>query len=150
MADRARGPYHLPRTSRARRPGCRDRAPPGPQERLRCRVPPSGPASRGGAVEVRRPLVEKRDRDRVSSAPRRVGDVNTRDASQTASDPSPLAPDSSVAVYVHIPWCASLCPYCDFDKQASDFRLVDAYIDALIQHVEATPARTSHSLYFGG
>jgi oxygen-independent coproporphyrinogen-3 oxidase len=59
-------------------------------------------------------------------------------------------PDTSVAIYVHIPWCASLCPYCDFDKQASDFRAVDAYIDALIQHIEATPARAAHSLYFGG
>ena len=55
-----------------------------------------------------------------------------------------------IAVYVHIPWCASLCPYCDFDKQAHDFRLVDAYLDALLQHVEATPPRSAHSLYFGG
>src|SRR5437763_6528829 len=59
-------------------------------------------------------------------------------------------PDPSIAVYVHIPWCASLCPYCDFDKQATDFRLVDAYIDAIIAHVEAAPARTAHSLFFGG
>ncbi len=56
----------------------------------------------------------------------------------------------SVAVYVHIPWCASICPYCDFDKQATDFRLVDQYIDALIQHMHAQPRRTTHSLYFGG
>ena len=55
-----------------------------------------------------------------------------------------------VAIYVHIPWCASLCPYCDFDKQAHDFRLVDAYVDALVRHVEATAARPAHSLYFGG
>src|SRR5438105_3442582 len=57
---------------------------------------------------------------------------------------------SSIAVYVHIPWCASLCPYCDFDKQAHDFRLVDVYLDAVIQHLEATPRRTAYSLYLGG
>jgi oxygen-independent coproporphyrinogen-3 oxidase len=57
---------------------------------------------------------------------------------------------ASIAVYVHIPWCASLCPYCDFDKQASEFRLVDAYIDAVLRHVEAAPPRVAHSLFFGG
>ena len=56
----------------------------------------------------------------------------------------------SIAVYVHIPWCASLCPYCDFDKQAHDFRLVDTYLDAVIQHLEVAPRCTVHSLYFGG
>lgn len=56
----------------------------------------------------------------------------------------------SVAVYVHIPWCASLCPYCDFDKQATDFRLTDRYIAALELHLSATPRRKAHSLYFGG
>jgi len=64
--------------------------------------------------------------------------------------PWPPTPAPSVAVYVHIPWCASICPYCDFDKQASEFRLVDAYIDALICHTRRTPARPAHSLYLGG
>src|SRR5438874_7056705 len=65
--------------------------------------------------------------------------------------PTPTCPSpASVAVYVHIPWCASICPYCDFDKQASDFRLVDAYIDAIIGHMYAQARRPSHSLYFGG
>ncbi len=62
----------------------------------------------------------------------------------------PWDPTASIAVYVHIPWCASLCPYCDFDKQASEFRLVDAYIDAVLRHVEDTPTRVAHSLFFGG
>jgi oxygen-independent coproporphyrinogen III oxidase len=55
-----------------------------------------------------------------------------------------------VAVYVHIPWCAAICPYCDFDKQATDFRLIDPYIDALLRHMYEQARRTSHSLYFGG
>lgn len=59
------------------------------------------------------------------------------------------APDS-VAVYVHIPWCAAICPYCDFDKQATDFRLVDEYIEAVVRHMNAHVRRRTHSLYFGG
>src|SRR5439155_21369324 len=65
--------------------------------------------------------------------------------------PTPTFPvPGSVAVYVHIPWCAAICPYCDFDKQASDFRLVDQYIEALLAHMRLQPRRPSHSLYFGG
>jgi len=56
----------------------------------------------------------------------------------------------TIGVYVHIPWCASICPYCDFDKQAHDFRLVDVYVDALCRHITQTPRRAAHSLYFGG
>lgn len=56
----------------------------------------------------------------------------------------------SVAVYLHIPWCAALCPYCDFDKQATDFRLIDRYIGALENHLRALPRTKAHSLYFGG
>jgi oxygen-independent coproporphyrinogen-3 oxidase len=56
----------------------------------------------------------------------------------------------SVAVYIHIPWCAAICPYCDFDKQASDFRLFDQYIDAVVKHIQAQVRRPTHSLYFGG
>lgn len=57
---------------------------------------------------------------------------------------------SSVAVYIHWPWCAHLCPYCDFVKQANDFGLADQYIEALLRHAEATPPRAVHSIYLGG
>ena len=66
-------------------------------------------------------------------------------------NPAPSCPvPGSVAVYAHIPWCAAICPYCDFDKQATDFRLVDQYIEAVLAHTRAQPRRPSHSLYFGG
>ena len=29
--------------------------------------------------------------------------------------PDPLDPGSDVAVYVHWPYCAKICPYCDFN-----------------------------------
>src|SRR5579871_1863137 len=56
----------------------------------------------------------------------------------------------SIAVYLHIPWCASICPYCDFPKQATDFAMQDPYIEAVIRHMRAEPRRSSHSLFFGG
>ncbi|MBM2810307.1 MAG: hypothetical protein HW416_1066 [Chloroflexi bacterium] len=71
-------------------------------------------------------------------------------SSATAALPAPVSLLPSIAIYVHIPWCASLCPYCDFDKQAHDFGLIDRYVDAVIQHVRTTHERTAHSLYFGG
>src|SRR5713226_1904402 len=64
-----------------------------------------------------------------------AGDSVTHGARLTAQG---SRPGSHAAVYVHIPWCASLCPYCDFDKQASEFGLRDDYIDAVVQHIEAT------------
>jgi oxygen-independent coproporphyrinogen-3 oxidase len=56
----------------------------------------------------------------------------------------------SIAVYLHWPWCAAICPYCDFDKQASDFGLADAYIEAMLTHLAMEPRRRVHSVYFGG
>ncbi|MBI4214243.1 MAG: radical SAM family heme chaperone HemW [Chloroflexi bacterium] len=56
----------------------------------------------------------------------------------------------SIAIYIHWPWCAAICPYCDFDKQATDFRLADAYIGALIAHLHAESSRAVHSIYLGG
>lgn len=61
-----------------------------------------------------------------------------------------VQPESSIAIYVHWPWCASICPYCDFDKQADDFGLADPYIEALIAHLQAEPRRLVHSIYLGG
>jgi oxygen-independent coproporphyrinogen III oxidase len=56
----------------------------------------------------------------------------------------------SIAIYIHWPWCAAICPYCDFDKQAADFGASDSYIDALLAHLTASTPRDVHSVYFGG
>lgn len=62
-----------------------------------------------------------------------------------------LAP-MSIAVYVHFPFCLSICPYCDFDRQATGFDRIDAYIAALIGEMRryADSGRTVHSIFFGG
>ena len=31
--------------------------------------------------------------------------------------------DSSAGLYIHFPYCVSICNYCDFDRQATGFRV---------------------------
>ena len=59
-----------------------------------------------------------------------------------------------LGIYVHIPFCASKCAYCDFYSLAECDRLMPRYHNALLQHIrEAAPqlqARYTDSVYFGG
>jgi oxygen-independent coproporphyrinogen III oxidase len=58
----------------------------------------------------------------------------------------------SIALYVHFPFCLSICPYCDFDRQAHGFPLIDAYLGALLREIDdwADQTRALHSVFFGG
>ncbi|NLN62766.1 MAG: radical SAM family heme chaperone HemW [Myxococcales bacterium] len=62
--------------------------------------------------------------------------------------------DASVAVYVHLPFCATRCGYCDFATTATARIPYDAYTQALgaeWQHVQAhMVGRVGGSLYLGG
>jgi putative oxygen-independent coproporphyrinogen III oxidase len=56
-------------------------------------------------------------------------------------------------VYVHIPFCASRCDYCDFATWTDRAHLVDAYVDAMVtdlrrRRAEARPPATT--VFFGG
>ena len=60
------------------------------------------------------------------------------------------------SVYVHFPWCARKCPYCDFTTYPKEPELVpsEAYADAVLRELALrTPdlgGRTLHSVFFGG
>jgi oxygen-independent coproporphyrinogen-3 oxidase len=65
--------------------------------------------------------------------------------------------ESTVGVYVHIPFCERVCPYCDFavvGVRRLEREREDRYIDALLCELEfrrgAFAGRTLASLYFGG
>jgi len=64
------------------------------------------------------------------------------------------AADPGFAVYIHWPFCKTICPYCDFNVHAAIDIDQAAWQDALIKdldHVaDDTPGRTVTSLYFGG
>ena len=60
----------------------------------------------------------------------------------------------TLGLYVHIPFCETKCPYCDFNTYAAIESLMPGYVDALGHELEqwglwlARP--TLSSLFFGG
>jgi oxygen-independent coproporphyrinogen-3 oxidase len=58
----------------------------------------------------------------------------------------------SIAVYVHFPFCLSICPYCDFDRQATGFDRIDVYLSAVVRELQqyARGGEQVHSIFFGG
>ena len=64
----------------------------------------------------------------------------------------------SIGLYIHIPFCVSKCPYCDFHSAAIGTPLqaeaaLDAYTAALLRSMEEWAHRlpvTADTLYFGG
>ena len=58
----------------------------------------------------------------------------------------------SLALYIHFPFCLSICPYCDFDRQATGFDRIDVYLQTVSRELEtyAGERRAVHSVFFGG
>src|SRR6185295_1258328 len=58
----------------------------------------------------------------------------------------------SIALYVHFPFCLSICPYCDFDRQATGFNRIDVYLQAVERDLAqyAAAGGRVHSIFFGG
>jgi oxygen-independent coproporphyrinogen-3 oxidase len=53
--------------------------------------------------------------------------------------------------YVHTPFCAAICPYCDFAVVAGKDDLIDRYCDAVVSEIEIDePWRPLDAAYFGG
>ena len=56
----------------------------------------------------------------------------------------------SAALYVHFPYCVSICNYCDFDRQATGFTAIPRYVEAVAADVRRQARRPIHSIFFGG
>jgi len=61
---------------------------------------------------------------------------------------------NKLGVYVHVPFCASKCGYCDFYSVAYDKQRAAEYTNAVIEHMRESAARfkkyTVDTVYFGG
>jgi len=62
--------------------------------------------------------------------------------------------DKRVGIYIHIPFCASKCAYCNFYSLAGSDKLMSAYQTAIIKHIEEYSAQLDgfliDTVYFGG
>lgn len=60
----------------------------------------------------------------------------------------------NLGIYVHIPFCASKCAYCDFYSKADCENLIPAYHAAVLQHIKESEQQIdgymTDSVYFGG
>jgi oxygen-independent coproporphyrinogen-3 oxidase len=54
------------------------------------------------------------------------------------------------AIYVHLPFCPYICPYCDFAKWPYRKSAAERYISALEAEIEAAPRVAGTTVYFGG
>ena len=55
-------------------------------------------------------------------------------------------------LYLHIPFCARVCPYCDFAVRTGNARRRRAFVEALLAEIDlhAGDQRTYDTIYFGG
>lgn len=61
---------------------------------------------------------------------------------------------NALGIYVHWPYCATICPYCDFNvyraRDADSASLIDAIAADLAEHASRFGKREAVSIFFGG
>ena len=56
-----------------------------------------------------------------------------------------------LGIYLHIPFCESICNYCNFNRGLLDSSVKQRYVDALEKEIlTAAAEETVDSVYFGG
>src|SRR5467141_1813470 len=87
-------------------------------------------------------------------APAREGSPSRRDGVSRVERVSARPPRASMGLYVHIPFCASRCPYCDFATAPATTALRGRYLEALGREVaregELLERPRVRTLFFGG
>jgi len=62
--------------------------------------------------------------------------------------------NKDIGIYIHIPFCAGKCAYCDFYSLAGRDELMDQYQKALLRHIRETSSQmegyVADTVYFGG
>src|SRR6476646_7082543 len=63
------------------------------------------------------------------------------------------APEGISHLYVHIPFCARICPYCAFYKEKADNSQTERFCEALLREFETVAAQyplKPTTIFFGG
>src|SRR5919204_5302103 len=59
-----------------------------------------------------------------------------------------------LGLYLHVPFCAAICNYCNFNRGLFDAALKARYVDALVAEIAAAGLKacttTADTIYFGG
>jgi len=67
---------------------------------------------------------------------------------------APAQEDDHFGIYVHIPFCSHVCPYCDFNTYAGQSARIPAYVDAVVretaQWANQFLDRPAASIFIGG
>ena len=61
---------------------------------------------------------------------------------------------NAFGIYIHWPYCAAKCPYCDFNshvkRELSEERYLAAILREMAYYARLAPGRTVSSIFFGG
>jgi len=67
---------------------------------------------------------------------------------------APAPPGAPIGIYIHVPFCAHICPYCDFTTYAGKGDLIPRYVDGVVREVTMraaeAQARPVATVYLGG
>jgi oxygen-independent coproporphyrinogen-3 oxidase len=65
--------------------------------------------------------------------------------------PSPVGGRASLGLYLHIPFCAAICNYCNFNRGLFDAALKERYVEALEREILAAGEPVAaDTIFFGG
>jgi oxygen-independent coproporphyrinogen-3 oxidase len=75
-------------------------------------------------------------------------------ARQPAIVPAPAADTDAFGIYIHIPFCRHICPYCDFNTYSGQEGRIPRYVNAVVRETAqwSSPfsGRLAGSIFFGG
>jgi oxygen-independent coproporphyrinogen-3 oxidase len=55
-----------------------------------------------------------------------------------------------LGLYIHVPFCAAICNYCNFNRGLFDEALKTRFVDALINEIQRSANVAADTIYFGG